>query len=124
MKRKISSIFLALCLLISCSVGLVACGEGDTNSSTTTPTHTHKMVYHEAIEPTCIKDGNIAYWSCSECGKMYLDENGTQEVTIISIDAPGHTWGEWEESMPATCLDDGKNLFLAYKVMVKVSILK
>lgn len=110
MKRKISSIFLALCLLISCSVGLVACGEGDTNSSTTTPTHTHKMVYHEAIEPTCIKDGNIAYWSCSECGKMYLDENGTQEVTIISIDAPGHTWGEWEESMPATCLDDGKKV--------------
>ena len=43
--------------------------------------------------PTCLENGNIAYWSCSRCNKLYSDKNGItaikQEDTIIN--ASGHT---------------------------------
>ena len=43
--------------------------------------------------PTCLENGNIAYWSCSRCNKLYSDKNGItaikQEDTVIN--ASGHT---------------------------------
>ena len=39
-------------------------------------THEHKLVYHEAKEPTCTTDGTLEYYSCSNCvGKFDKDGN-------------------------------------------------
>lgn len=70
----------------------------------------HKMTKTEAKAETCEKDGNIDYYTCSECKKIFKDETGsveiTQEQTVIK--AKGHDWGEWKETKAATTEEEGE----------------
>lgn len=52
----------------------------------------HIMTYHPEKEVTCTEDGNPAYYSCSnDCGKNYVDEEGTIEFEgDVVIKALGH----------------------------------
>lgn len=53
----------------------------------------HNIVHHEAKAPKCTKDGNIEYWQCSACDKLFYDELATGEYTdpsAIVISAEGH----------------------------------
>lgn len=45
--------------------------------------HTHNFVPHAAVPATCTTDGNEAYWTCSGCDKMFLDENG--ETVLVNM---------------------------------------
>ena len=54
--------------------------------------HTHSMKHTEAVVATCEKAGNIEYYTCTKCNKMYTDEAGTKEVTDISVKATGHSY--------------------------------
>ena len=60
--------------------------------------HVHTLVTIEQKQPTCTEDGNIQYYMCSTCKKLYSDNEGTNEInkedTILS--AIGHDWGEWQ----------------------------
>ena len=53
-----------------------------------------------ATAPTCEKAGNIAYYTCSRCGKTFADALGRVQITaeIYAIPALGHVAGA-----PATC---------------------
>lgn len=31
---------------------------------------THNLTHHDAVPATCVADGTIEYWSCSDCGKQ------------------------------------------------------
>ena len=50
----------------------------------------------KAKEPTCTEAGNTAYYVCSVCGKLYADQEGTNEVSAeaVVLPAKGHsfTW--------------------------------
>ena len=50
----------------------------------------------KAKEPKCTEAGNKAYYKCSVCGKLYADQEGTNEVSAeaVVISAKGHsfTW--------------------------------
>lgn len=35
----------------------------------------HKLEKHEAKEPTCTDDGNIEYYTCEECGNIFLTDD-------------------------------------------------
>ena len=48
-------------------------------------THTHTMVFHPAKAPTELAEGNIAYWKCSVCGRMFTDEAGLNEVFNVTL---------------------------------------
>ncbi len=78
----------------------------------------HSMTATELQNATCEKDGNIAYWYCSECGKYFRDADGRNEIlyedTIIKsfghtvvVDpavAPTYdTWGKTEGSHCSVC---------------------
>lgn len=81
MKKIIAIVVFATLLLTCISLGLTACG------------HQHQLVHHPAIEPTCTEVGTGEYWSC-ECGKIFSDESGTQEIEQISVvQATGHAYG-------------------------------
>ncbi len=68
------------------------CGAEGTNTFTSGSALGHNLTKHEAVAPTCGTDGNIAYWSCSRCGKNFSDEKGTTEVANIVQQATGkHT---------------------------------
>ena len=34
-----------------------------------------------AVEPTCVNEGNIAYYVCPDCGKYFADEKAASEIT-------------------------------------------
>ena len=55
----------------------------------------HKLTHHEAKTATCTEAGNIEYWQCSVCNKLFSDEATTKEFTdaaILVIPAKGHTF--------------------------------
>lgn len=57
--------------------------------------HTHVMTLTPAVEPSCETDGNVAYYTCGKCGKMYADAEGKKELADVTVKAPGHTPGAW-----------------------------
>ena len=70
--------------------------------------HTHTLVKTDEVSETCTEDGHRAYWTCTECGKLFSDSNGNFEISEpIVIPATGHDWSEWEVTKPATENEDG-----------------
>ena len=70
---------------------------------------THQMSFIPAVSATCTKDGNNAYYYCSDCGKYFNDEAGTIETTVEAekIAATGHS-EVTDEAVEATCETEGK----------------
>lgn len=57
------------------------------------PSHTHTLTAHAAVDATCTAAGNSAYWTCSDCDKIFSDGNGTAEISAIpTIPALGHNY--------------------------------
>ena len=54
----------------------------------------HILEKTEATEPTCTEDGNVEYWTCSVCKKIFSDTNGTTEIAAEStvIGKLGHNY--------------------------------
>ena len=69
--------------------------------------HTDLMLY-PAKEPTCDKNGCVAYWFCTGCDNYYFDNNGAvgEKTTVekVAIPTTGHKWvlvvGGYEEGAP------------------------
>lgn len=57
--------------------------------------HTDLKLY-PAKEPTCDRDGCVAYWFCTGCDNYYFDNNGAvgEKTTVekVAIPATGHKW--------------------------------
>ncbi len=77
----------------------------------TPPTNQHDLGEAvEAADATCTEDGHEAYYKCSVCGRIFKDENGTEETTAeaLMIPAAGHNYTQaW------TWSGDSANGFLA-----------
>ena len=55
----------------------------------------HKLTHHALKNATCTEAGNIEYWQCSVCNKLFSDANATTEITdaaSLVIPAKGHTF--------------------------------
>lgn len=61
--------------------------------SSSTAVCNHNLVKTNAKAETCTEDGNIEYWTCSNCKKIYADANALSEITSKStiLKAKGHT---------------------------------
>lgn len=53
---------------------------------------THNLTHHDAVLATCVADGTIEYWSCSDCGKQWSDESRQHIVTDLTAKALGHDY--------------------------------
>ena len=92
--------------LIACAAFAVVVGCGGKDN-----TAAHTMTYHEAVAATCTEDGNIAYYSCSECNKNFEDEAGEREITgSVVIPATGHDM-TYFSAQDATCTDNGHTAY-------------
>ena len=72
--------------------------------------HSHTMVKTEAVAATCTADGHNAYYTCSDCGKVYKDAAGTTETTVAAetIQALGHDYSvSLDNAVEATCAAAG-----------------
>ncbi|MCR5543920.1 MAG: Ig-like domain-containing protein, partial [Eubacterium sp.] len=54
----------------------------------------HKLVKIARVEATCEVNGNIEYWQCSVCKKLFADSEAKKEITEADtvIPAIGHDW--------------------------------
>ncbi|MCF0122577.1 MAG: S-layer homology domain-containing protein, partial [Ruminiclostridium sp.] len=55
------------------------------NPTGTDPDHQHKLTKVEAKAATETEAGNDEYYTCSECGKLFKDENGQTETTLADV---------------------------------------
>ena len=71
--------------------------------------HVHKLVTTEAVAATCETAGNIEYYACSNCGKLFRDDAGTTEIQLSDtvVAALGHNWDDGTVTALATCTEDG-----------------
>ena len=44
------------------------------------PATGHSLIVHEKAEATTSETGTEAYWECSACGKLFSDEDGSNEI--------------------------------------------
>ena len=70
--------------------------------------HTHSLTKVEANAPTCTEDGNIEYYTCSGCSKLFADATGNVEISADkTVDkATGHQY-EWVIDKEATATEKG-----------------
>ena len=71
-------------------------------------TCTHDLTKTEAISATCLATGNKEYYTCSICGKIYFDAEGTLETTAEACvtAALGHD-KVFNEAQDPTCTEKG-----------------
>ncbi len=71
--------------------------------------HKHTLVKTAAKAADCEHDGNIEYWSCSECGKYFSDSAGKTEIkkTATVTKALGHDWDAGTVTTEPTCDKEG-----------------
>lgn len=69
----------------------------------------HNITKVDRTEPTCTKSGNIKYFICNDCHKIFNDENCHTEITKLEtlILALGHDYGKWKVTREPTCTEDG-----------------
>ena len=77
----------------SCTV----CGKIGEKKGEINPNKHTELVPTEATPDTCETNGNIAYWTCAGCHKLYDDEDATNEITTVDIviGAKGHAYGDF-----------------------------
>ena len=70
--------------------------------------HTHSLTKVDAKAPTCTEDGNIEYYKCDGCNKLFADATGNVEITADeTVDkATGHQY-EWVIDKEATATEKG-----------------
>ena len=72
-------------------------------------THTHTLTKTDAVSASCSKSGNIEYWVCSGCGRIFSDAAGENEIEVEdTVTAPlEHSWDNGTVTTPASCTEDG-----------------
>ena len=70
--------------------------------------HVHNLEKVAAKPAGCFEDGNIAHFRCAECGKLFSDEAGKNEITAESVIIPAaHEYGVLIPEKPTTCTEKG-----------------
>ena len=64
----------------------------------------HSLTKTNAVAPTCDSDGNIAYWTCSRCGKLFSDAD---DLTEIQQTDTVDTRMEEVQAVEASCTQNG-----------------
>lgn len=110
MKQRVLTAIAAAVLAVCFVFGLAACGGGNDNNNENggTTTTEHTLTEHKAKDATCTENGNLAYWECTDCGKLFSDKDGKTETTLaaVTVAAKGHMLTK-TDGKPATCKDEG-----------------
>ncbi|MBO5111460.1 MAG: hypothetical protein J6D21_12190 [Clostridia bacterium] len=83
-----------------------------TLAATVIPVTSHTLVSTAAKAATCTESGNITYWTCGVCQKLFRDAGGRGEITRAEtvVSAKGHTLTATAER-PATCTEPGHTAY-------------
>lgn len=86
--------------------------------------HKHSTINIAAKSATCKATGNISYYKCKDCNKIFKDSNGTQEITLAStiIQKVAHTPKEEVISKQKTKATLSKNGKIVRTIQEKCSV--
>ena len=81
----------------------------------------HLVLKTEAVDATCTEPGNIEYFTCGVCGKLFKDDTGTEETTLedVTLAPLGHTMVKTEAKAP-TDTENGNNAYYTCETCHKV----
>ena len=82
----------------------VICGNKKTEEI---PLLAHQLVKTAARPASCTKPGNIEYYTCSVCKKMFSDAKGTKIISDPSIPVVPHQWDGGTVTTPPTASAEG-----------------
>ncbi|MBQ6165689.1 MAG: InlB B-repeat-containing protein, partial [Clostridia bacterium] len=83
------------------------------NVTVAAPSGIHTPVGTERIDATCTEKGNIEYYTCEVCGKIFTEEACTNEITaeetVLDFDYTNHSTDErvTKNAKEAKCNEDG-----------------
>lgn len=108
-KKQICIALIIVAIILVLSAVLVACNrnqQSDKTDKDPDQPHKHSYVYVEAKEPTCIENGNNAYYTCS-CGKYFdLNKREVEYSEYVYIaNTLEHKYGEWIPEGTFVCGD-------------------
>lgn len=101
MKNNVFGKLLTIGIITTCLFG---CGN-------TVEDHVCLLTKHSGQTATCLRDGYEAYYSCDECGKMYSDLNGENEIYSPVIIPKGQHSLVKTEAKESTCLEAGHDAY-------------
>lgn len=103
------NLMLILALALSLCVALSGCTAEQQNPTVDTCNHSGSMTKNDAVLPTCTENGNIEYWTCTECNKTFSDANAETEILLAdTVISAAHTGGtEIRNAVAATEQADG-----------------
>ena len=54
----------------------------------------HQLEYTAAVPAACEEEGRREYWNCGVCGRLFADQDGTQQIEKedLIVTATGHDW--------------------------------
>lgn len=70
----------------------------------------HDLEWITGYKATCDNEGRKDYYECRICNKMFLDKNGTREISENDLVIPRikeHIWGEWYVASGVAWLSKG-----------------
>ncbi|MBR4201884.1 MAG: dockerin type I repeat-containing protein [Oscillospiraceae bacterium] len=88
---------------------------GDTVIKAQWVSHTHKTELVPAKEPTCTEYGNVEYYYCAGCGKMFNDATAAIEAPTVDfflLPPTGHSLKPVPAAEP-NCTEDGNTAYYA-----------
>ena len=95
------------------SVTCNRCGTTKENTIPATGKHDYGNL-HEAVVPACLKDGNLAYYQCADCGQ-YFDAQYSwigDDADDVAIPATGmHSFEAGEITKQPTCTEKGSQIY-------------
>ena len=70
----------------------------------------HNLIFYQGCQATCSDEGRKDWYLCSNCGKDFLDEKGTQEVTEEELVIPKNNNHDLRlcQGHKATCYSEGR----------------
>ncbi len=70
----------------------------------------HNLIFYQGCQATCSDEGRKDWYHCSNCGKDFLDEKGTQEVTEEELFIPKNNNHDLRlcQGHEATCYGEGR----------------
>ena len=85
----------------------------DSVTITVNGAHVHNLVKTDAVEAKCATAGNIDYWTCTECNKIFSDAEGNTEISADDavIPALGHSWDAGEVTTDPGCTTPGEKTY-------------
>lgn len=105
--RIVTGLLLCICLFLSL--------DGAAWADEPIPEEIHSLVKTERREATCAEEGNIEYWTCEDCGKFFLDEEGTEEITdsteLVLPRLTEHAWDKGRVTKKASCEKAGTRTY-------------